>query len=360
MASAINQFLRSERQVQQQQRRALISPFEQIEREVVVVPEPVSNSLIVSATPRFFDEIKKLVEELDARPPMVMIQVLIAEVDLNNTDEFGVELGLQDSLLFDRSLLGNITTRPRTTFDADGNPASHEPGDRRGHEHAGLRLQQPAAGQQRQRDGATSGSVGAQGLSNFGVGPNEQRAGLRRPGAFGLQRERQRADPRLAGMPPPGSPQPAADHDARQPAGLHPGRPARAADHRQPRSTRRHQVNNITLENVGLILGVTPRISPDGLVVMEIDAEKSEVGPEAEGIPVSIAANGQVIRSPRIDTTTAQTTVSAMDGQTIVLGGLITKTQSRVPSQGAAAWATFRSWATCSATTAWPASGPNC
>ena len=96
VANAINEFLRSERAVQQLS-PGLISPFEQIEREVVVVPEPVSNSLIVSATPRFFDEIEKLVEQLDERPPMVMIQVLIAEVDLNNTDEFGIELGLQDS-----------------------------------------------------------------------------------------------------------------------------------------------------------------------------------------------------------------------------------------------------------------------
>ena len=68
-------------------------------------------------------------------------------------------------------------------------------------------------------------------------------------------------------------------------------------------------MNNIALENVGLILGVTPRISPDGMVVMEIDAEKSEVGPESDGIPVSVSTDGTIIRSPRIDTTTAQTTV---------------------------------------------------
>ena len=34
-----------------------VSPFQQIESEVVVVPEPVSNSLIISATPRFFEDI---------------------------------------------------------------------------------------------------------------------------------------------------------------------------------------------------------------------------------------------------------------------------------------------------------------
>jgi general secretion pathway protein D len=69
--------------------------------------------------------------------------------------------------------------------------------------------------------------------------------------------------------------------------------------------------------------------------VMEIDAEKSALGPEAEGVPISIAANGDVVRQPLINTTTAQTTISAMNGQTVVLGGLITKTraktQRRVP-----------------------------
>jgi hypothetical protein len=92
------------------------------------------------------------------------------------------------------------------------------------------------------------------------------------------------------------------------------------------------QVNSVALENVGLILGVTPRISPEGMVVMEIDAEKSDVGPEIEGIPVSVSSQGEVIRSPRVNITTAQTTVSAASGQTIVIGGLIT-TDNRTVSR---------------------------
>jgi type II secretory pathway component GspD/PulD (secretin) len=96
----------------------------------------------------------------------------------------------------------------------------------------------------------------------------------------------------------------------------------------------RTQTNDIQLENTGLILGVTPRISPEGTVVMEIDAEKSKVGDEADGIPVSVVDNA-AIRSPKINVTMAQTTVSAADGETIVLGGLITKENSvitrRVP-----------------------------
>ena len=88
------------------------------------------------------------------------------------------------------------------------------------------------------------------------------------------------------------------------------------------------QVNSIVLENVGLILGVTPRISLDGKVVMELDAEKSKLGAEADGIPVSVSG-GTTIRSPSIDVTTAQTTVSANSGETIVLGGLITKSEEK-------------------------------
>jgi len=57
------------------------------------------------------------------------------------------------------------------------------------------------------------------------------------------------------------------------------------------------QYNSIT-ENVGLIMGVRPRISPDGRVVMEIDAEKSDVGPIQDGIPVSFSASGDVIFRP--------------------------------------------------------------
>ena len=94
-------------------------------------------------------------------------------------------------------------------------------------------------------------------------------------------------------------------------------------------------VNGVTLENVGLILGVTPRISPEGMVVMEVDAEKSEVNVTDPGIPVSVSSTGAVIRSPLFNVTTASTTVSALSGETIIIGGLITKsnndTRRRVP-----------------------------
>ncbi len=86
-------------------------------------------------------------------------------------------------------------------------------------------------------------------------------------------------------------------------------------------NTAKGQANTTVLENVGLILGVTPRITPDGTIVMELDAEQSQLGPENEGIPISVAGD-KVIRTPRIDTAMVQTTVTIPDGQTIILGSV--------------------------------------
>ena len=90
------------------------------------------------------------------------------------------------------------------------------------------------------------------------------------------------------------------------------------------------QTNNILYQQVGIIMQVTPRISPDGLVVMHLTTEKSEVGPEAEGIPISVSASGAIVRAPRINATTADTTVSALSGQTVVLSGLLTNRREDV------------------------------
>jgi type II secretory pathway component GspD/PulD (secretin) len=76
---------------------------------------------------------------------------------------------------------------------------------------------------------------------------------------------------------------------------------------------------------VGLLLQVRPRISPEDLVVMEVFARKAELGPLDQGVPISIAPNGDPIRVPRINSIEAQTTVSAVSGQTVILSGLITK-----------------------------------
>ncbi|MFM8584678.1 MAG: secretin N-terminal domain-containing protein, partial [Planctomycetaceae bacterium] len=119
VALAIQQFLTSRRQIEQQD-PALVSAFDQFDREVVVVPEAVGNKLLISATPRYFDDIIQIIQDLDQVPKQVIIQALLVEVELSSNDEWGVELGLQDSILFDRSAVTELVQIPITNTSPNG------------------------------------------------------------------------------------------------------------------------------------------------------------------------------------------------------------------------------------------------
>jgi len=283
VATAINQYLTNKRTIETST-EGVISESEQIAREVIVVPEAASNSLIVSATPAYFDEIMRLIEDIDQRPAMAVIQVVIAEVALDNFDEFGIELGLEDSLLFDRRVATGGLAIPGSLFS-------------NGKETGGQAVSSLGTGQVNSELSygglvlsASSESVSAliRALSTcrrFKV--------LSRPQVMTLDNQKAQV---VVGEDVPTI--------------------------TSTTFSELGQSNGIAYRQVGLILTVTPRITPDGYVVMEIIATNSKVGPIEEGIPVSVA-EGQVIRSPRIEMINAQTVVSAIDGQTVVLGGLI-------------------------------------
>jgi len=315
ISNAVNDFLTSELEAEQPV-QGLLSSIEQIDREVVIVPEEITNSLIVSATERFFDRITDLVEKLDSRPPMVLIQVLIAAVTLNDTDEFGVELGLQDSLLFDRSVAGAGdlagTSIPGFLFNSIsplGNSNS-----------AGAL--------------ARSENVGGQGLTNLSLGRSNSELGY---GGLVLSASSESVSVLIRALKENrrldvlGRPQIMTVDNVR--ATIHVGENVPTISSVQPATQLATQTYDVEFVTVGLQLDVLPRINVDGLVVMEITAIRSKLGPEEEGIPISVAADGTTIRSPRIDIVEAQTTVSAMDGQTVVMGGLITKDKSEVHRQ---------------------------
>lgn len=322
VANAVNNFLRSERVVNLSA-PGRQNPFTQIESEVVVVPEPVGNTLIISATPRYFEQIIELVDGLDEQPPQVMIQVILAEVTLDNMHEFGVELGLQDSLLFDRSLLGSILPAPASGYSALT---------------PGFDFNNRALGNSGSAAALAGGAnVAGQALSHFSLGRTSADTEF---GGLVLAASSENISLLLRAMNQSRNleilSRPQVMTLDNQPAFIQVGQ-------KVPRIvgtsiTQVGQVNSVELENVGLILGVTPRISPDGMVVMEVDAEKSDVGSEIDGIPVSVSSDGEVIRSPRVNIATAQTTVSAASGQTIVIGGLISSdnrsTSRRVPWLG--------------------------
>lgn len=305
VADAINELLTQERNILTQQ-QGVLSPFEQIQREVVVVPEVVTNSLIVSSTPRFYDEVVRIVEDLDRRPPMVVIQVVIAEVVLSNLDEFGAEFGLQDSLLFSRSTgisAGQGTLNPGFNFNNAplGNSA----------EAPSLATRENLAGQALTH--FSLGRVGSPGYGGLVLSASNESISILIRALQQDGRARILSRPQIMTLDNLGA---FIQRGSQVP---YPGN--------QSVGVGGQTTVNTVFANVGLILGVTPRVTPDGLIVMEVDAENSIV---SEFVPIG---NGGV--APQIDLSRAQTTVSARSGQTVILGGIIATskifTSRRIP-----------------------------
>lgn len=288
----------------------LVTPVETLDRQVIVVPEVVTNSLIVSATSRYYGEISRIIETLDRRPPMVVIQVVLAEVNLDDFEQFGFEWGLQDALMFDRS---SSATGNRFNFNG-ANPTL--PNDATA---ASL---------------ATAPRVATQALSNLALGRTDSTLGF---GGLVLSASSESVSVLLRALESSSRGQiisrPQVQTLDNLPAFVQVGSLV-------PRISGVTATNTAVIPviqdiNVGLILQVTPRTSPDGTIVMQVYAEKSVVGPQATAIPIGTDTNGNPILSPQIPRTLAQTTVSARTGQTVILGGLITKdleeTTRRIP-----------------------------
>ena len=93
---ALRQFLDQERQrvVSTLGQDAVGAAKELLAREIAVVAEQASNTLLISGSPRFFDTIAEMVRQLDQPAPQVLVDVLLAEVILDDTMEFGVEWSL--------------------------------------------------------------------------------------------------------------------------------------------------------------------------------------------------------------------------------------------------------------------------
>ena len=62
-----------------------------LEREVTIVGDVKSNSVVVTASPRYVERVRAIIEELDVDPPQVLIQVLLAEVSLGDDERLGLE-----------------------------------------------------------------------------------------------------------------------------------------------------------------------------------------------------------------------------------------------------------------------------
>jgi type II secretion system protein D len=245
----------------------LARTFNELTGEVLVIADPDTNSLLVTTASKYEKHVREIITELDHPVPQVLIKVLLAEVTHDNSADFGVDY----SILNTRS--NGLGQSFNQTF---GNPGS------------GLIVNLVE-----NKINATLHALATQGKLDV----------LSRP--YILASDNQEASI-LVGQEVP----------------LVTGTNVSALG---------QTFNNITYQDVGIILDVTPHINPDGLVTLD-------VAPTISQLTAQTVAVGPDTTAPVIAQRSAQSRVAIKDGQTIVIGGLMedrkTETINKIPILG--------------------------
>ncbi len=322
IAQSIAQFYQSQRDIAQADPN-LMSSVEQMEKEVVVVPDTTNNSLLLSATPRYFKNIENMILKLDAAPRQVIIQALLVEVELQNTDEFGIELGFQDPTLFKRSPVSNLQTFSTVTsqtqtstvsqnklLSLDGTP--------------GFNFNNPSLplGNNVSPDASNPATVAAQSLTNFSLGRVNSDLGF---GGLVLSAGSDAVNVLIRALSAHrkitvlSRPQIRALDN--QMAEIFSGQNIPVITGFTANGTTGVNTPTVTQRDAGVQLQVMPRITADGNVVMMLYAQRSQY--RQQGVPLSTDATGRTVSSPILDISRLTTTISVPTGNTVVIGGLI-------------------------------------
>jgi type II secretory pathway component GspD/PulD (secretin) len=286
------------------------STYIQLQKNVVIVAEPVSNTVLISATPFYFMEMKRIIERIDAQPPQVVIQVLIASVQLNNDEEFGIQVGLQSPVLFARSGLATATTSGTATNAASPGFLFNST------------TSSPSAGNLGNSSLTSPGQVGFQSLSNLGVGTTSPTQGV---GGFVFQASSQSFSLLIRALKAQGRidvlSRPQVTVADNQTGYVQVGANYPYLSTSTVTGTGL-ATQSIAYNPIGVTMRVTPRVNPDGKVLMRVEPQVASVSAG----PVSL---GNGILAPEFNISTVQTTVLASDGETIILGGLVSKQDTR-------------------------------
>ena len=233
---------------------------------VRVVAEPDTNSLVILATPREYTDMARVLEGLDLVPRQVLMEVLVAEVTLTDDFEFGVEYALAK---------GGFGPPP-----AEGDGAG-----------------EPAAG--------TGLGTLASGFTSIVDAGRDFRVFVK--ALMQDARVKVLSSPHLLAVD---------------------NRPARIrVGSEQPVATgtvvsREAEATTTTIEfkEVGRILTIVPRVNSEGLVNLQVRVEVSDVGERVMVGRQSFDA---------FNVREAETAAVLHDGQTLVIGGIITDNRRR-------------------------------
>lgn len=233
----------------------------QLEQEVTVVGDEKSNKLVISTSPRYMETVLTIVRELDRPPPQVMIEVLLAEVTLDTARSWGMDAKIGP-------IGGDMTMVGYTAVGA----------------------------------GVTS----AIGVPNFAVSSAEFQLLVRALESQGKLEVL--SNPQVM----------AKDNEEAQ---IQVGENVPIVNGVE-RFAQGNSQATIERKDVGIILKVTPSISPDGFVQMKIN-------PEISTLTARTVQVGSDVSAPIISKRTVDTRVTVKDGQSVIIGGLIQTSEER-------------------------------
>ena len=263
-----------------QERQRLVSALGQdrlgaaqrlLDREVAVVAETTSNTLLISASPRYFKTLAKMINELDQPPPQVLIQALLAEILLDSQTDLGFEWNWRDrqnNKVFNAGTDMNVQAG---ITGVAGFNASITGGD--------LTFFLRALQSQSRLEILSRPQI---------VVANNQQGSIKVGQLVPLITSSQVTDQGTT-------------------------------------------INSVNYEDVGITLEVLPRIGSDGSIQLEVN-------PVISSVSQSFTLISEFARAFYINNRSAETTVTCQDGQTIIIGGLITTTdedrEDKIPLLG--------------------------
>jgi general secretion pathway protein D len=238
--------------------------------QVQVIADPTTNSLIVVGTPENTDLVNQIVSQIDKIPQQVMIETLIVEASLNASDKLGVEWRFSQDKAF-------------------GNPATGT---------GAVRF--PATPTQGASGSGFTYTIAGQDFSMFinALKTDQRFQILSAPRIFTSNNTEAQIN-----------------ISQQVPYVLS-----------QQTDTNGNIIFNYAFQDVGIVLTVTPRISANGTVTMDVVQTANDL----QGFTS--------FNAPIVNQREADTTVSVQDGETIVLGGImrttVNSTVNKIPILG--------------------------
>jgi general secretion pathway protein D len=255
------------------------------EQEVRIVEDEITNSLVILATPRDYSTIRKVLLELDIVPRQVLIEVMIAEVSLSDSDIWN----FNQSLIPAESSSANSDSADATNEDAGGSFF-----DAFGEE---VRL---------------IGDIGSSGLmgtvSHFRDGIEVYRAVLTSAKTRGRLKVLSR--PHIMTSD---------NQEARILVGQEVPIITSQADTNVQTNNNTRFLQNVQYRDTGVIISVLPQVNSEGLVNLQLSQEVSEIDDSTSQTDIS---------SPTFRTREAETSVVVTSGETIIIGGIISETNN--------------------------------